>query len=269
MRRWVLLGILVVTAGWGCWTLLQRHRASRKAEADAVWMAAYQRATQAFYREDYPTAERLFTDILSNYEKEYLNDRRLANLLLMLGTSYRVERKYEQAEPLLKRALQVYGSVSPPDPLSTERTQLNLAGIYLDREDYASAERYFSEALSLSESMPDGPMYERGGALLNLGFIRLTQGRYQEAENFLNRSVQALSSDTSPWAQKDLANALYRLGGAYAGENRYREAKQQYLKALQIQEKVSGPNSREVGMTLQGLGKPIRPKAIHRKPRSR
>ncbi len=254
MRRSILLAIVVISASWGGWTLFQRHRASRKAKAEAVWLAAYQHATQVFYREDYATAEKLFTDILPNAEKSYPKDRRLADLLSMLGTSYRVDHKYEQAEPLLKRALQVYETISPSDPVGSERTELNLAGIYLDREDYASAERYFSEALSLSERTPGGPMYERGSALLNLGFIRMMQGRYLQAEQLLNRSVEALTADPSPWAQGDLANARYRLGGVYAAENRYRKAKQQYLKALEIQEKVSGPNSREVGRTLRGLG---------------
>ncbi len=247
MRRWILLGILVIAASWGGWILFKRHR-------EAVWLAAYQHATQVFYREDYATAEKIFTDILPNAEKWYPKDRRLAVLLSMLGTSYRVDHKYEQAEPLLKRALQVYETISPPDPVGSERTELNLAGIYLEREDYASAERYFSEALSLSERTPGGPMYERGSALLNLGSIRMTQGRYLEAEQLLNRSVEALSPDPAPWVRHDLANGLFHLGSVYEMENRYADAKQQYLRALEIQEKVLGPNSREVGFTLHGLG---------------
>jgi len=247
MRRWILLGILVIAASWGGWTLFQGHR-------EAVWLAAYKHATRVFYQEDYATAEKLFTDILPNAEKWYAKDRRLADLLSMLGTSYRVDHKYEQAELLLKRALQVYMRISPADPIGTERTELNLAGIYLDREDYASAERYFSEALSLSERTSGAPIYERGSALLNLGFIRLMQGRYPEAEQLLKRSVEALSSDASPWVQQDLANAIYRLGGVYAMENRYPEAEQQFLRALKIQEKVAGPNSLEVSHTLQSLG---------------
>jgi hypothetical protein len=69
MRRWVLLRILVMTAGWGGWTLFQHHRASRKAKAEAAQLAAYQHATQLFYLRDYATAERSFMDILPNAEK--------------------------------------------------------------------------------------------------------------------------------------------------------------------------------------------------------
>jgi tetratricopeptide (TPR) repeat protein len=253
MRRWVLVGILVATATWGGWTLIQRHRQAVEHQRETAWLTAYGRAAQMFYGEDYVMAEKTITDILPDAEKSHPNDRRFADLLSMLGTSYRVDHKYDQAEPILKRALQVYERISPHDPVGTERTETNLAEIYLDREDYASAEPYLSDAVSLSEKTPGMPGYERGNALLNLGFIRLMQGRYPEAEQLLNRSVEALAPDSAPWAQRDLANAFYRLGGVYANENRYPEAKQQYLKAMKIQEKLSGPKSREVAHTLRGL----------------
>ena len=194
---------------------------------------------------DYATAEKLFTDLLPDAEKFHPKDRYLAELLSMLGTSYNLDHKHEQAESVLKRALQVYAMISPPDLLGAERTEDNLGAIYLEREDYASAERHFFEALSLSEKIPAGPVSDRGNILLNLGFIRMVQGRYPEAEQLLDQSVEALASDPGPWAQRDFASASYRLGGVYTYENRYPEAEQQYRKALESQEKLSGPNSRE------------------------
>lgn len=253
MRRWILLGVLVITASWGGWIALQRHREAVEHRREAAWLVAYERATQAFYGADYPTAEKLFTDLIPEAEKFHAKDHYFAELFSMLGTSYSLDHKPEQAEPALKRALQVYATISPADLLGMERTEDNLAGIYRDREDYASAEQHFSEALSLSEKIPGVAAYEHGDILLNLGFIRMVQGRYAEAEQLLNSSIEALASDPGPWAQRDLANAYYRLAGVYTSEHRYTEAQQQYQKALQAQEKLSGPNSREVARTLRGL----------------
>lgn len=143
MRRWLLLGILVIAASWEGWTLFQGHRASQKSKAEAPWLVAYQHATQSFYMEDCATAEKGFTDLLPMAEKRYPKDRNLAGLLSMLGTCYRADHKYEQAEPVLKRALEVYKQISPADPLGSERTEANLGGVYLDREDYAAAEQHF------------------------------------------------------------------------------------------------------------------------------
>ena len=52
MRRWILLGILVLAASWGGWTMVQRHRVAVEHRREAAWVAAYQRATQAFYGGD-------------------------------------------------------------------------------------------------------------------------------------------------------------------------------------------------------------------------
>ena len=93
-------------------------------------------ATQIFYGGDYPTAEKLFTALLPEAEKFHPRDRSFAELLSMLGTSYSLDHKPEQAEPALKRALQVYATISPADLLGTERAEDNLGGIYLEREDY-------------------------------------------------------------------------------------------------------------------------------------
>src|SRR5260370_35289046 len=73
MRRWILLGILVVVASWGGWALFQRHR-------EAVWLAAYKHATQAFYQEVYATAEKNFPEILREAKKCYPKDYRLVAL---------------------------------------------------------------------------------------------------------------------------------------------------------------------------------------------
>jgi len=254
MRRWILLGILAVVASWGAWILLQRHREAVERQGLAAWAAAYQSATRAFYEQRYPAAEKLLTEILPETERRYPKDHRLGDLLSMLGASYRLDGKLDQAEPILKRALEVYETISPSDPVGSERTEIHLASIYLDRQDYPTAEHYLSHALSISDKTPNGPAYERGNILLNLSLVRIMQGRFAEAEQLLTRSVEALTPISEPWAQTDLAKAFYQLGGVFAFQHRYPEAKQQYLKALKIQEKLAGPDSQEVSNTLQGLG---------------
>jgi hypothetical protein len=99
MRQWILAGILVIIAGWEGWVLFQRHHENTKKQPEAMLATPYLHATQAFYDAHYELAEKLITDILPDAEKSYAHDLRLANLLNILGTSYRVDHKYEQAEP--------------------------------------------------------------------------------------------------------------------------------------------------------------------------
>ena len=118
MQRWILVGILLITASWGGWTLFQRHREAVERQRFGIWAAAYQRATQSFYGQDYQKAEKFFTDVLPETEQRFPKDRRLAELLSMLGAAYHLDGKSEQAEPILKRDLAVYETISPSDPES-------------------------------------------------------------------------------------------------------------------------------------------------------
>ena len=260
MRRWILLGILVITATWAGSTVFRRHRQAVQDQREAVQAEregakseAFHRAAEAFYTQKYALAEKLITDLLPEAEK-YPNRHRLAELLSMLGTSYASEHKPQEAEPALKRSLEVYRSLSPLDPLGTERTELNLGNIYLDRGDYAVAEPYLTDARLLSEKTPGQPRYERGAILLHLGILREMQGHYLEAERLLNGSVDTLQADSASWSQTDLASAFYWLGGVYRLENQYSQAIEFYQKAQSLQEKLLGPNGLEVSHTLRGLG---------------
>src|SRR5882724_1668406 len=98
MRRWILLALLVFAGVWGGWTTLQRH-------SEAVWSESFAQASAAFARHDYAGSEKILLRILPDTEKRYPHDLRLANVLGMLGTSHRADHNYEQAEPILKRAL--------------------------------------------------------------------------------------------------------------------------------------------------------------------
>src|ERR1700692_2947079 len=101
MRRWILLAFLILVGAWSGWTLLQRHKAE-------VWSETFAHASGAFARQDYTGTEKILVVILPETEDRYPHDRRLADVLGMLGTSYRADGNYEQAEPVLNRAIQVY-----------------------------------------------------------------------------------------------------------------------------------------------------------------
>src|SRR5437867_6415582 len=155
MRRWFLLALLVVVGMWGSWIMLQRHR-------EAVWSESFGRASAAFSRHDYAGAERILLSILTDTERWYPHGHRLANVLGMLGTSYRADRNYEQAEPILKRALQLYESLSQAPSVELGRVELNLAQVYRDNNRLPEAEQHFSQALAILDKDPGATGYDRG-----------------------------------------------------------------------------------------------------------
>ncbi len=220
MRRWILLALLVVVGMWGRWTMLQHHR-------DAVWSESFAQASRAFVRHDYPGTEKILVGIFPDTEKRYPHDMRLADVLGMLGTSYRADSNYEQAEPILKRALQLYESVSQTPSVELGNVELNLAQVYRDTSRLPEAENLFSRALAIFDKDPRATGFDRGDALLNLGFICIEQGQYTEAEPLLVRSIEAYKSFPPAWMHPDLASAFFHLGKLYRLEGRFAEAEAQ------------------------------------------
>src|SRR5437899_7110135 len=142
MRRWILLGLLAVVAAWGSWIMLQQYR-------EKTWSESFAHASAAFVRHDYPGTEKILVSILPDTEKRYPHDPRLADVLGMLGTSYRADQHYEQAEPILKRALQLYEGVSQTTGVELGNVEVNLAQIYRDTSRLPEAEQLVSWALAI------------------------------------------------------------------------------------------------------------------------
>src|SRR2546429_2481571 len=245
---WEGIGVIFVVCAV-TWQGLLAFRHKR----DDQWVATYQQASQAFGGGNYSEAERVLLTVLRSAEKWYPRDRRLADALGMLGKSYRADHNYQEAEPILRRALELYESIPLGDKSEIGRIRLNLGNIYRDQNRYQEAEQYYLEALPILEKNPLPTGFDRGGALLNLGYIRVLQGRYSEAEDFLKRSISAYGSAYGAFVQQDLSNAISQLANVYDFEGRYPEAKEQYVKALAIQEKIPGPNSVDMSGILTGL----------------
>ena len=73
------------------------------------------------------------------------------NTVYNLANLYDEQGKYEQAEPLYQRALEVREKVLGPEHPDTVRPLDNLANLYLDQGKYEQAEPLYQQALSTYE----------------------------------------------------------------------------------------------------------------------
>jgi tetratricopeptide (TPR) repeat protein len=64
-----------------------------------------------------------------------------AQSLNNLAGLYRDQERYEEAEPLYQRALEIAERVLGPEPPNTAKTLNNLAELYRDQGRYEEAER--------------------------------------------------------------------------------------------------------------------------------
>lgn len=246
MRRWAILIVVIgaiALASYAAWTRVQNARLG-------IWNTAYSQAYSLYYTLKYPEAAQKLAPVLAKTEEWWPNSPRLFETLYFLGGSYRAAHNYAAAEPLLKRALALGETLESPDSTEFARVKFNLAIIARDKPDDVEAERLFNEALDLFAKNPAAAQADDAASLLNLGALCITQGRYQEAESFLTRSVAAYQRFLGVAVHQDFANAYLQLAEVYRLEGRNLEATEQYRNALNMYEKIEGPNGLHVQRTL-------------------
>ena len=111
-----------------------------------------------------------------------------ADFYSRLADLYLKQRKYVQAEPLLKRALAIDEKTLGPDHPDVAKTLNNLAVLYLKQRNYAQAEAIYKRALAIDEKTlgPNHPNVAK--SLSGLALVYNAQGRHDEAKELLARA---------------------------------------------------------------------------------
>ncbi len=139
--------------------------------------------------------------------------------LLVRGREHYAKQEYDQAEPLLRKALAF------DDRFADVHDMLGI--ICHNAGRFADAERHFERALRLN------PNYTE--AALNLAVTYNDRGKFAEAREVYARIKQRPSGDTTaldPFARGKIANMHADLAQAYTDANLTREAIAEYEKAV-------------------------------------
>jgi CHAT domain-containing protein/Tfp pilus assembly protein PilF len=247
--------------------------ASYASEADMLHWRVYELQKAGKYSDAVPLA----IQSLDLREKVDPNNLHTAESLQELVTLYNRMGDYAKAEPLCKRALQIYEkALGPEHPVATQCLD-NLATIYQEMGDYAKAEPLFQRALKLvTESAerdalsnkvelkgfgPEPPDAERVKALLNLGTARSldllaelyrAMRDYAKAEPLFQRALKIRETALGP---EDLVTAmsLNSLALLYLDMGDYAKAEPLFQRSLKICEKARGPEHPDTASSLNNL----------------
>jgi tetratricopeptide (TPR) repeat protein len=127
----------------------------RLSTEEANWIVSNEAGVQAFEKERYDEAAQSFRQAVQHAEKLTPVDYRLEESLHGLAESYRLQKKYSEAEPIYRRYLAVHwGGPSAPEVL--DRFSALLALAYFRDAQFTEALRKFEQALDrapLSENL--------------------------------------------------------------------------------------------------------------------
>jgi tetratricopeptide (TPR) repeat protein len=164
-----------------------------------------------------------------------------AQLLMEAGYYLEQSAQYEQAEPLLQRALVIREKMMGPEHPDTGTTLHELASLYQYQGKYEQAEPLYQRALAISEKM-EGPEHpSTADTLNNLAVLYVDQGKYEQAEPLFQRALAIYEKILGP-EHPSTAVTLHSLAVRYWKQGKYEQAEPLMQRALAISEKVPGPD---------------------------
>ena len=201
---------------------------------------------------EYQQAEEWLEHLLAIWEQEGEEDEALALALNDLAVVYNSQGRYEEAEPLYKRSLEIWEKALGKEHPHVAATLNNLAELYRTQGRYEEAEPLYKRSLEIWEKALGKEHPHVAAALNNLAALYYKQGRYEEAEPLYKRSLE-IREEKLGKDHPDVATTLNNLAALYRAQGRYEEAEPLYKRSLEIWEKTLGKDHPDVGAALNNL----------------
>jgi tetratricopeptide (TPR) repeat protein len=164
------------------------------------------------------------------------------------------------AENSFKKAIAIADRLGMEDAVAAMALN-NLAVLYEQQHDWRRESALHLRALRMMEAArgPDDP--QTAELLSNLGLAYFWQGKLDDAESVLRRSIEILQNSPAP--DRTVATAYFGLGLVLTARGRYDEARSNYSAALETQEKLLGPKAPEIARTLDEFASLLRKMNLH------
>jgi tetratricopeptide (TPR) repeat protein len=174
-----------------------------------------------------------------------------ALILINLAQLKQETAQYDAVEPLYKRALAIYNEKSA-DQLALARCLSLYAAFCRLESRYSEAQAMLERSLAIrkKELGETSPLVAQ--SLADIGRLYGDQGDYTKAESQLRRALS--TCELAGADRTDVADIAMDLADLLHQDERYDEARQMYLRALDIRQKAFGNDSAKVAETLRHLG---------------
>ncbi|MEM8640686.1 MAG: tetratricopeptide repeat protein [Cyanobacteria bacterium P01_G01_bin.54] len=176
----------------------------------------------------------------------------LATMLNNLAELYRVQGKYEQAEPLFLQALEIRKKVLGEDHSDVALSLNNLAALYYGQGKYEQAEPLFLQALEIRKKVLGEDHSDIAITLNNLAELYRAQGKYEQAEPLFLQNL-AILKKVLRGEHSYMAHSLNNLALLYEAQGKYEKAKSLFLQALEMRRRALGEEHPYMAHSLNNL----------------
>ncbi len=244
---------MVITSGLAGYALIQRSAAQKqtaRAEAEAetakqttkFLVDLFKIADPSEARGNSVTAREMLDKGAARVNSELAGQPAIqATLMDTLGTVYMGLGLYDQARPLLDRAVSTRRSLPPENPLLLSDTLGHLGDLMTRQAQYDAADKVYQEAIAVESARPKDAddLAQLATTMYGYGVLLARQGRYADAEAKLREVLirqQALYGATHP----DIARTLKDLAQAVADGGDTNAALPLMQRAVAMQRQLRG-----------------------------
>lgn len=180
--------------------LMARNRAIRAGDAKLAAMTAQNLGVLANIRGDFAVAEHQYKASLSDYRSLGLTTD-VCVALNNLGILYIAQQRWPEAETALTEGVQICERTG--DTVARSQLDINLAELWVAREEYARAHGAVRKALAAA--VQNGDASAIGKATKLLGVIASETGTYEEAERHFLRADEVATARGEVLLQAEIA----------------------------------------------------------------
>lgn len=233
---------------------------------DLLWESYMKKGMGAFQRGDYIEAERMSLAALKELSHIEKQDKksidRFKTTLDLLSNTLLAERKYADAEPVMKKLLELV-------ELTTEESEPDLAvvlnniGLALtEQRKFKEAETVLRRSLSLRERYLGKSHPHVAVSLTNLGKVYYDQGKIDEAFALFSQGFQILIE--IPEKEADLEQAktaidlCNNLGLIYTARKEYQVAEKMFQMCIEAAVKLKGSDHPDLTRYYNNYAKLLR-----------
>jgi tetratricopeptide (TPR) repeat protein len=175
-----------------------------------------------------------------------------AVLLARAGEYFLGRAAYDEARPLLERALSIAEKVRGPEHPETATRLTNLAILLQEKGDLAGARPLLERALAIREKVFGSEHPDTGLSLNDLGLLLQDQGDLARARSLLERAL-AISNRVLGPTHPETAVSLNNFAGLLYAQGNFAGARTLFERALAIREKELGPGHPDIAPNLNNL----------------
>ncbi len=168
--------------------------------------------------------------------------------------------KYQEARPLLEKALQIRREELGPGHADTAETLNDLAALHYHQANYQKAEELYERALKILTTALGAGHQRVAQTQNNLAALLLDLGRLDRAQELFSTAL-TIREKTLGREHEEVANTLNNLCTLFTYRGNFKRARELAERALKIQQKALKPGHPDLAyslnnlaMALQGLG---------------